>query len=267
MEPRPRVPGLFCPNPFSHTMPETPHELPENGVLLVLPAFRESRRLPAFLPPLLRVLRESGLPVRVRVVDDGSPESDRVATAGLVRLLSDEFPALLPLVSLPCNLGKGGAVYAGWSDETTARWLGFCDADGSVGPDEVVRLIRILLESGFDADALVASRRAGCDPGVSRSFWRGVLSRAFSVWVRLVTGLPVRDSQCGCKFVLRETYRRVRPGLTETRFAFDVELLVRLMKSGASIREEPVAWHERSGGTLSVPRDGFRMLAAVLRFR
>lgn len=248
-------------------MPELPHEFSPKGVLLVIPAFRESRRLPGFLPHLLSALRESGLPVRVRVVDDGSPGADREGCEALCRKLSVGFPALSPMLSLNRNLGKGGAVYAGWAGETEARWLGFCDADGSVGPDEVVRLIRILLEDGFAGDALIASRLAGGSRPVRRSLWRGALSRLFSAWVRRVTGLSVRDSQCGCKFVRRTVFERVRPELTEFRFAFDVELLCRLTASGAAIREEPVAWTGRPGGSLSVMRDGMRMLRAAPRFR
>jgi dolichyl-phosphate beta-glucosyltransferase len=248
-------------------MSKIPNEAPGESVLLVIPAFRESRRLPLFLRPLLTALCESGLSVCVRVVDDGSPVPERDSVATLCRNLSTEFPALLPMMGLPANLGKGGAVYAGWDAEGESGWLGFCDADGSVGPDEVVRLIRILFVNDTGVDALIASRHAGRAKPVSRSLWRGALSRIFSAWVRLVTKLAVRDSQCGCKFVRRDVFVRVRPELGELRFAFDVELLSRLASAGASIREEPVAWSGRSGGSLSVVRDGMRMAFTVLRFR
>ncbi len=258
-------PGLSGETPLSGEMTGDGHR--DNRVLLVIPAFRESRRLPAFLGPLLHTLRESGLPVVVRVVDDGSPSPEPESLARHCRELSAEFPALLPLIALPANVGKGGAVYAGWFGGPESHWLGFCDADGSVSPAEMARLIRKLLAPEFAAAALIASRLApGARPS-GRSAWRGVLSRLFSAYAGLVTGLAVRDTQCGCKFVRRTAYESVRPRLTEYRFAFDVELLARLAASGAAIREEPVVWIGKPGGSLSVLRDGFRMLGVVLRLR
>jgi len=234
-------------------------------ILLVIPAFRESRRLPAFLEPLLVALRDARVPVRVRVVDDGSPEAEREAVRALCGRLSREHAALMPPLLLPRNTGKGGAIRAGWDASPDDAVRGFCDADGSIPPAEIVRLIRHLLSPDFAADALIASRAMPDAVTHGRTPFRAVLSRLFAVAVRRLVGLDVRDSQCGCKFVRRAAYDRIRDRLVENRYAFDVELLTALVDSGADFEEAGVAWRARAGGSLSPLRDGYAMLGSVVR--
>ncbi|MFA6286799.1 MAG: glycosyltransferase [Opitutaceae bacterium] len=235
--------------------------------LLVIPAYREGRRLADFAEALLAALVESRLPVEVQVVDDGSPEEDRAAEAALCERLHARWSGWRPLRALPVNEGKGAAVYAGWDAAGDVRWLGFCDADGSVPPDEVVRLMKEVMASDDPAVCVIASRRSAPGKTVRRSWLRSLLSAVFAAWVRRCTGLEVRDTQCGCKFMPAGVYRTIRPGLRERRFVFDVELLFRAVRSGARVREEPVNWVSRPGGSLRVWRDGAAMVAAVWRFK
>ena len=180
---------------------------------LVIPAYCEGKRLPDFTERLLSALAQSGLSVEVQVVDDGSPEKERVAMAALCEELSGHRPFLRPLISLPINAGKGGAVYAGWDMAGDASWVGFCDADGSVPPDEVVRLMQALLAANDPMACVIASRRSAVGKSVRRAWLRGGLSRVFAAWVRLCTGLCVRDMQGGCKFVPTAVYRQIRAEL------------------------------------------------------
>ncbi len=235
--------------------------------LLVIPAYREGRRLADFAEALLVVLVESRLPVEVQVVDDGSPAEDRAAEAALCERLHARWSGWRPLRVLPVNEGKGAAVYAGWDAAGDVRWLGFCDADGSVPPDEVVRLMREVMVSNDPMACVIASRRAVPGKIVRRSWLRSGLSAMFASWVRRCTGLAVQDTQCGCKFMSVAVYRAIRPDLRERRFAFDVELLFRAVLSGARVQEESVNWVSRSGGSLRVWRDGAAMVAAVWRLR
>jgi glycosyltransferase involved in cell wall biosynthesis len=235
--------------------------------LLVIPAYREGQRLPVFADSLLSALAQARLSAEVQVIDDGSPEGERVAMEVLCEKLRGRWPLLRPLISLPVNVGKGGAVYAGWDLADDERWVGFCDADGSVPADEVVRLMQVVLAANDPMACVIATRRSTEGRGVRRAWLRAGLSRLFSIWVRRCTGLSVRDTQCGCKFISAAVYRIIRPQLRERRFVFDVELLKRVVQAGAKVVEEPVNWVSRLGGSLRLWRDGAEMAAAVWRLR
>lgn len=239
-------------------------------VLLVIPAYRESARLPGFGGALAKRLAEFGGAVELQVVDDGSGAEEAGKLEGMIEGWRARWAWVRPLMALKANGGKGAAVYAGWDaaagEKPCAEWLGFCDADGSVDTDETARLIRQLGTLPADVCALIASRRASGASCVGRSAGRSWASRCFSIWVGCWTKLRVRDTQCGCKFVRARDYHRARPGLSVGRFAFDVELLVAISEGGGRIVEEGVCWRHAPGGSLRVGRDGLGMFCGVAAF-
>ena len=79
-------------------------------VNIVIPAYNEGRRLPDYLPRLCEALAKSSLPWRITIVDDGSREDDSRRMRECVRLCGEQ----VSFHRLPANVGKGGAVYAGW---------------------------------------------------------------------------------------------------------------------------------------------------------
>jgi hypothetical protein len=83
--------------------------------------------------------------------------------------------------------------------------------------------------------------------------------------VRLRTGLQLRDTQCGAKFLPAALYRDIRPRLRIDRFAFDVELLAAASRAGARLREEPVAWTHQKRGRLNLFTDGWAAVRAIHR--
>ena len=231
---------------------------------LVIPAWCETDRLDAFAACLFPALTAAGLPVTVQIVDDGSPVVLAESLAARCEAWRTQFPFVKPLHRLPANIGKGGAVYAGWNlaSADEASWLGFCDADGSVDADEMVKLLRAALATPSPS-CLCASRHVRGAEARWGSWLREGLSHVFAYWVRRCTGLAVRDSQCGAKIFFGATYREVRTELRETRFAFDAELLLACHRAGAMIREIPVRWNWQPGSRLKLGRDGWAMFAAV----
>ena len=117
-----------------------------------------------------------------------------------------------------------------WIDDS--EWVGLLDADGSIPPQEVLRVLSLLRQED-PPDAFFASRCKILGRTVHRSWLRHVLGRVFATLVAVVTGIPVYDSQCGFKLIRRRCYEAVRGRLREKRFAFDVELLVALRQIGA----------------------------------
>lgn len=236
------------------------------SVLLVVPCFGESSRIGDFLPDLCKQLEELG-GCRVLVVDDGSGDTEQRLMNDIVRDLQVRHPSLCDLLLLPDNIGKGGAVYAGWEHHRGAEWLGFVDADGSISAAEVCRLIRLARECGTGRGAIFASRMKMLGHRVDRLWWRHFIGRVYATLVSELLQIPVYDSQCGLKLVPRAAYEKVRENLVIKGFAFDVELLVSLLDHGTEVIEAPIDWHEVAGSKLHLARDTHRMFRDVMRIK
>ncbi|MCB1227491.1 MAG: glycosyltransferase [Verrucomicrobiales bacterium] len=233
---------------------------------LVIPCFREATRLPHFLPGLCAAMAKLG-GLTVQVVDDGSGENETEATRKIVEDLRSSHPALSPLLALPHNLGKGGAVYAGWdSAPSDVEWLAFVDADGSISAREVIRVGETALSSPT-SQAFFASRVKMLGRKVDRVFKRHLMGRIYATLVSELLRIPVYDSQCGLKIVPAAAYRQIRDRLTLSGFAFDVDLLVQLLRIGIQVQEVPIDWHEVPGGTIQLVRDSLRMARDVWTLR
>ena len=203
--------------------------------------------------------------VTVLVVEDGGGSDEQEAMQVLVEKHRAGWPALRPLLALAKNCGKGGAVYAGWAAESDHRWLAFVDADGSCPAYEVKRLIALAREQ--PQAALFASRVCMLGRRIRREFHRHLIGRVYATIVSETLRIPVYDSQCGLKVVPAEAFEKLRPRLTVSGFAFDVELLCALLDSGCDIREVPIDWHETAGGKVHLFRDSLRMFRDVLDIR
>jgi dolichyl-phosphate beta-glucosyltransferase len=162
-------------------------------------------------------------------------------------------------------------VYAGWKtspSNAAPELLCFVDADGAVPASEVGRLIEELLaDKRHQWDALFGSRVKMLGAIVDRRATRHYVGRVFATCVALLTGMGVYDSQCGLKVIRRSAYAAIAEYLQETRFAFDVELTLLLLKGGFKVREVPINWKEVPGSKVSVLRDSIRMFSGILRIK
>lgn len=223
------------------------------AVWLVVPCYKESSRLPKFLPLLSERLAAAGLPVFIQVVDDGSPAPEPAVLAEFVAKQARSNPRIRPLLAYVPNRGKGYAIRAGWEVcPTEIPWLGFVDADGAVPAEEVERVIRQLLQSPLPrVVAAVREHQEGAI--VKRHPVRHLGSRAFQQWVKLWHHLPIRDTQCGLKFFPADLYRRRAGQWRQSRYAFDLELLLEARRQSLAIEAVPVCWQEQAVSRLHLP--------------
>ena len=236
----------------------------------MIPCFRESARLSGFLSDLVEQLASQSFLGRVTIVDDGSGEDEVHRTQESAEAVLKKFPnAPVDWLLLPQNLGKGGAVYAGWKKavEEKADVLAFADADGSTSGAELCRIIGKLQERFSEVDAVFGSRVKMLGQEIQRDFRRHLMGRCFATMVSIMTGLTAYDTQCGAKAVKASAFQGIAPKLQEVGFAFDVELALVLLKAGYRVIELPISWKEVPGSKVRFLRDVTRMAAAVLRMR
>jgi len=196
------------------------------------------------------------IPAALLVVDNGSTD----ATADVVRGWSGPVP--VTLLSCP-RRGKGAAVRCGLL-ATTAPYVGFCDADLATDPDALDEVMRLLLDGH---PVVVGSRRhalsiVSANPHRLRRHGAVLFNRL----ARGPTG-GLTDTQCGFKFFSGRLARELAADLRVTGFAFDVELLVRCLRRGASIRDLPVIWSDVPGSRFSVWRHSLSCLRDLLWIR
>ena len=96
--------------------------------------------------------------------------------------------------------------------------------------------------------------------GVHQSWFRENAGRLFNLVMRLVTGLPLRDTQCGFKLFESEAAREIFRRQLLEGFGFDVEVLFIAASLNYSVIEVPVKWNDVLGTKVSA----LRGLAAFL---
>jgi hypothetical protein len=140
------------------------------------------------------------------------------------------------------------------------------DADLSAPIRELPKLEREVVEG--ECHLAFGSRDVeGSLVTLHQSWFREHGGKTFNRMVRLLTGLPYRDTQCGFKlFRMPECLPVFRAQRLET-FAFDVEVLYVARKRGLSMKEVPIEWRHAPGSRVRFLSDAPRMLFDLLRIR
>ena len=229
---------------------------------IVVPAYNEGARLGTSLHAILAYLNSYPAQTELIVVDDGSSDE----TADIARAeLANSQQVHASVISYRLNLGKGRAVRLGLLASRGSIGL-FTDADLSTPITEAPKLIEPI-ESN-ECDVAFGSRALDRSLiGVHQPWRREQGGRIFNLAVRLATGLPFWDTQCGFKAFRMSLCRPLVEGATIDRFGFDVELLYVAYRAGLRLKEVPVRWDHAEGSKVNVASDSFRMLSEVGRIR
>jgi dolichol-phosphate mannosyltransferase len=226
------------------------------GVSIVIPAWNEEGRLRDTLETYVSVLERTRAPFEIIVVTDGCGD----ATDEIARSFGSRRVALL---SFPHRLGKGGAILAGMKESRYDR-VGFVDADGPVEATDLLNLASSL----STCDCAVASRWArGSMVLRPQPVPRVVLGRLWNMLVRFALLLPVKDTQCGAKFLRRAVFDDVGQRITVSDWAFDAALLFNIRVAGYSIREIPVTWTNKDGSKMILTNAIPRMILSLFEIR
>jgi dolichyl-phosphate beta-glucosyltransferase len=230
------------------------------SVSIVIPAYNEQARLPATLERVIAYLAGKQFQfAEIVVVDDGS----RDGTAKLVEDWQRDH-ASIRLVRNPGNRGKGFTVRHGVL-ESKGEWILTTDADLSAPIEELDKLIAAVERE--NAKVAIGSRALDRSlVGVHQSPFREFAGRVFNVLMRLVTGLPFRDTQCGFKLFEAGAAREIFSRQILEGFSFDVEDLVIAKVLGLKAIEVPVVWNNVEGTKVSA-LNGAASYAALIGIR
>ena len=226
---------------------------------IVIPAYNESRRIPATLKAVLACIRANAWDAEVIVVNDGSADN----TAEIVREFAREAPELR-LIENPGNHGKGYSVRNGML-HALGEVVMFTDSDLSSPIEEAHNLFDAIAAG---ADIAIGSRWLERDRQTQRQpLYRQFFGRCFNLVTRAIMRLPFADTQCGFKAFTRAAAQTVFQLQTIERWGFDPEILFIALKRGFRVVEVPVAWAHDERTRMSYLKDGMKMLQELVIIR
>jgi dolichyl-phosphate beta-glucosyltransferase len=240
---------------------ESRRETALKSLSIVIPAYNEAARLPVTLSAVRAYLEAGDFEFsEIVVVDDGSTDA--------TRQVADQFASEhcgVRLLRNPGNRGKGFSVRHG-VQEARGDWVLFSDADLSAPIEELDRLVAGARRAG--ACVAIASRALNRNLiGVHQSLLRENAGRVFNRLMRLLIGLPYRDTQCGFKLFEARAAREIFRRQQLERFGFDVEVLFIARLLGYAAVEVPVRWDHCAGTKVSMFGDSLNMFLDLLRIR
>jgi glycosyltransferase involved in cell wall biosynthesis len=228
---------------------------------VIIPCFNEESRIGETLRLTLDYLTANAPESELIVVNDGSTD----ATGAIMREVFSEAKIATRLLEDFPNRGKGAAVRSGLL--AAQRPIGlFFDADLSTPLSEIPKMTEPIANG--DVDVAIGSRALDRSLiGVHQPWRREYAGRVFNLLVRIVTGLPFWDTQCGFKAFRIDVCRPIFEASRIDGFAFDVELLYLAHHAGLRMREIPVRWNHAEGSKVRFFCDSLRMLREVIALK
>jgi glycosyltransferase involved in cell wall biosynthesis len=195
----------------------------------------------------------------VLVVNDGS----RDRTADVVKRYASQ-DGRIRLLENPGNRGKGYAVRNGML-ASVKDWALITDADLSAPIEELTRLTDAV--EAQSAAVAIGSRAIDRSlVSVHQAPFREFSGRFFNLVMRVVTGLPFRDTQCGFKLFRHDAAQAIFKRQITDGFGFDVEDLMIARTLGFKAIEVGVRWANVEGTKVSL-MSGLRSFSDVLLVR
>ncbi len=196
-----------------------------------MPAYNEGRHILSNIKETERTFNDLGVKFEIIVVDDGSndntlAEAKRAATA----------KGNLIVIKNTKNHGKGYSLKNGFR-RATGELVLFLDADLELHPGQIRTLYDVMELQ--EVDVVIGSKRHP-DSRLDYPLQRRIVSSVYFFLIKLLFGLPLRDTQTGIKLFKTEVLKKAFPRMLVKRYAYDLELLVIAHHFGFKIGEAPV---------------------------
>ena len=210
--------------------------------LVIIPTYNEKENVAQIIAAVLDLPHD----FHILIVDDNSPDG----TGQIVQELQKTHSESLHLLSRAGKEGLGKAYLAGfaWAVAKRYNYIYEMDADFSHEPKKLIDLYKACSEGG--ADMSVGSRYVKGGSVENWPFDRLFLSYGASLYVRIITGMRVKDPTAGFVCYTRKVLETI--DLDKIKFvgyAFQIEMKYNAHKLGFNIKEVPITFKDREEGT------------------
>ncbi|MDC1517532.1 polyprenol monophosphomannose synthase [Cyclobacteriaceae bacterium] len=210
--------------------------------LIIIPTYQESENISDLIEAIFRL----ELPFEVLIVDDNSSDG----TAQIVKIKQEIYPERLHLMQRPKKMGLGTAYIDGfkYALEKDYDYIYEMDADFSHDPEDLIRLYVACKKEGYDL--AIGSRYVKGVNVVNWPMGRILMSYCASIYVRLITGIPIFDTTAGFKCYHKSVLKTIDlEALRFLGYAFQIEMKFNTWKCGFKIKEVDVVFTDRRKGT------------------
>jgi len=226
---------------------------------LIVPAYNEADRLPVTIKRIQEHRRSWNFPVEVIIVVE--PSEDR--TLAFVENAVKAWPDL-KLLTHHEKHGKGFAVRSG-INRARGDFIFFTDADLSTPLEDLDRALALFMRDR-SIDLIVGNRMHPESQILQRqNLARELMGKIFNRIVQTLTGLRIRDTQCGFKGFRQRAAKEIFGRQRIDGFSFDVEVLLLARAMGFNTVEVPVHWTNSPASRVHPVRDSARMFVDVIR--
>ena len=206
--------------------------------IVIIPTYNEKENV----ENIIRAVLGQEKSFHILIIDDGSPDG----TASIVKHLQIEFFDRLFLIEREGKLGLGTAYIAGfkWAVGHKYDYIFEMDADFSHNPADLQRLYDACVKEG--ADVAVGSRYCNGVNVVNWPLGRVLMSYFASVYVRVITGMKVKDTTAGFKCYKRRVLEAIDLDKIHFKgYAFQIEMKYTAFLKGFKIVEVPIIFINR----------------------
>lgn len=175
---------------------------------------------------------------RLLVCEDGSTDE----TGTVLQRLTSKYPMRLERGSE--RKGYAEAVRDGLQSVDTPLVF-FADSDGQYYPEDFWKLAA----HAKDYDMVIGRKVNRDEP-----LYRILLSRGFHLLAKALTGVPLKDMDCGFRILRRETIARILPEVHSLPYSFWAEFSIFAYRRGLRILEVPVSHRSRPTGSTTIYR-------------
>lgn len=218
--------------------------------LVVIPTFNEKENV----RDIINATLELEPSFDVLIVDDGSPDG----TSAIVKEEMSRFPDRVFLIEREGKLGLGTAYITGfkWAIEKEYDYICEMDADFSHNPGDLIKLQQAC-EKG--SDVAIGSRYIKGVNVVNWPIGRVLMSYFASFYVRIITGMPFKDSTAGFKCYRRSVLEKIDlDKINFIGYAFQIEMKFNAWKHGFSVVEVPIIFTDRTRGVSKMSKGIFK---------
>jgi len=182
---------------------------------LVIPVYKQDATIVKNLRQIKKVIDKIRYPHEIIAVVDG------IVDKSLQKIKNAKIKGVKTLGYIK-NQGKSYAVRLGMK-KAKGDYIMFMDSGMEIDPNAISMLLEHM--EWYDADIIVGSKRHPAS-FVKYSLIRKILSYGYYLFVKLLFGIRIRDTQAGIKIFRKEVLEKILPRLVEKRFAGDLEILV-----------------------------------------
>lgn len=223
---------------------------------IIIPAYNEEKRIEKTVKDYVKYFKKYDY--ELLIIPNGCKDN----TEKITKELSKKYSKVRYKI-IKEAVGKGTAITMGFKI-AQGNLIGFVDADNSTKPKDFEDLVKNIKKY----DCIIASRYInGAIVKPKQKITRIIASRGFNFLVRFLFGLRIYDTQCGAKLFKKQTIKKIIAKLDLTRWAFDVDLLLKIKKEGYKIKEFPTRWEDSSDSKLKIHKAVIEMFLSLARLK